>query len=364
VTMENEAAALSALGWDSTFAAAFAPFAAAELAPARVVAEHRDRYVAVGGGGVETSAVLAGRLRHEARSRGELPAVGDWVAVARPPSSGDVTSIHAVLPRRTAFVRKAAGDETVAQVVAANVDVALVVTALPHDVNPRRIERYLALAWESGALPAVVLTKADLADDVGGSIAAAQAVAPGVDVIALSSLTGDGVEALERLLRPGRTAVLLGPSGAGKSTLVNRLLGANRLRTADVREDGRGRHTTTHRELVRLRSGALLIDTPGMRELQLWDADVGIGAAFADIYALAAQCRFSDCRHETEPGCAVLAAVDEGRVPAERLEHWRQLQRELAYLARRQDKLAAAEERARTRALHRLARKWIRDKYK
>jgi ribosome biogenesis GTPase len=364
VTTENDAAALDALGWDSTFAAAFAPFAAQGLAAARVVAEHRDRYIVTGGRGTETSGVLAGRLRHEARSRADLPAVGDWVVVARATGAGDVTSIHAVLPRRTAFVRKVAGDETAAQVVAANVDVALVVTALPHDVNPRRLERYLALAWESGALPVVVLTKADLDADVAGSIAAARAIAPGVDVVALSSMTGDGVDALEPLLRPGRTAVLLGPSGAGKSTLVNRLLGADRLRTAVVRDDGKGRHTTTHRELVRLHGGALLIDTPGMRELQLWDADAGLGATFSDIYSLATQCRFGDCRHETEPGCAVLAAVGAGLLGTERLEHWRQLERELAYLARRQDKAAAAEERARNRAIHRSARKWIRDKYK
>jgi ribosome biogenesis GTPase len=364
VTIENDAAALIALGWDSSFAAAVTPFAAEGLTPARVAAEHRDRYVVVGASGVSTSAVLAGRLRHEARSRAELPAVGDWVAVARASTAGDVTSIHAVLPRRTAFTRKVAGDETAAQVVAANVDIALVVTALPHDVNPRRLERYLALAWESGAMPVVVLTKADLAHDLAESITSARVVAPGVDVIALSSVTGDGVDALERVLGPGRTAVLLGPSGAGKSTLVNRLLGSERLRTAEVRDDGKGRHTTTHRELVRLRGGALLIDTPGMRELQLWDADAGLGAAFSEIYALATECRFKDCRHETEPGCAVLAAVDAGHLPAERLEHWRQLQRELAYLARRQDKVAAAEERARTRAVHRLARKWSRDKYK
>jgi ribosome biogenesis GTPase len=361
---DNDPAALAALGWDSTFAAAFAPLAAEGFAPARVAAEHRDRYVVAGPHGADMSAVLAGRLRHEARSRAELPAVGDWVAVSRASSSGDLTTIHAVLPRRTAFARKVAGDETAAQIVAANVDVAFVVTALPHDLNPRRLERYLALAWESGAMPAVVLTKTDLADDVAGSIATAQAIAPGVDVIALSSLTGDGVDALERLLHPGRTAVLLGPSGAGKSTLVNRLLGAARLRTAGVRDDGRGRHTTTHRELVRLHGGALLIDTPGMRELQLWEADAGLGAAFADICALATQCRFRDCRHETEPGCAVLAAVDAGRLLAERLEHWRQLQRELAYLARRQDKAAEAEERARTASIHRSARRRIRDKYK
>jgi ribosome biogenesis GTPase len=275
-----------------------------------------------------------------------------------------VTTIHAVLPRRTAFARKVAGDETIAQVVAANVDTAIVVTALPDDVNPRRLERYLAMAWESGAMPVVVLTKVDLAEDPAASIATVRIVAPGVDVIALSSMTGDGVDLLERLLQPGRTAVLLGPSGAGKSTLVNRLLGAERLRTSSVREDGKGRHTTTHRELVRLRGGALLIDTPGMRELQLWDADAGLGAAFADIYALAARCRFRDCQHDTEPGCAVTRAVDAGRLPADRLESLRQLQRELAYLARRQDKLAEAEERAKTKAIHRSARKWIRDKYK
>jgi ribosome biogenesis GTPase / thiamine phosphate phosphatase len=364
VTIDRNAAALTALGWDSTFAAAFTPFAADGLAPARVVAEHRDRYVVAGAHDSESSAVLAGRLRHEARSRADLPAVGDWVAINPAQSADDVTSIHAVLPRRTAFARKVAGDETVAQVVAANVDVAIIVTALPNDVNPRRLERYLAMAWESGAMPVVGLTKADLAEDIGASIATAQVVAPGVDVVALSSVTGAGIGALERLLQPGRTAVLLGPSGAGKSTLVNRLLAADRLRTASVRDDGKGRHTTTHRELVRLESGALLIDTPGMRELQLWDAGVGLGAAFADVYALATQCRFRDCQHETEPDCAVIAAVDAGRLPADRLQSWHQLQRELSYLARRQDKVAEAEERAKNRAIHRSARKWIRDKYK
>jgi ribosome biogenesis GTPase len=364
VTIDNEAAALAALGWDSTFAEAFAPFAAEGLGAARIVAQHRDRYVIADAQGAETSAVLAGRLRHGARSRLELPAVGDWVAVTRVSSSLDVTSIHAVLPRRTAFVRKMAGEETAPQVLAANVDVALVLTALPDDVNARRLERYLALAWESGALPVVVLTKTDLSDDVAGNMAAAQGVAPGVDVIALSSVTGDGVDALDRFLQPGRTAVLLGPSGAGKSTLINRLLGTDRLRTGDVRDDGRGRHTTTHRELVRLRGGALLIDTPGMRELQLWNADNGLGAAFADIHALAAECRFRDCRHETEPGCAVRAAVDAGRLPADRLEHWGKLQRELAHLARRQDQLAAAADRSRTKSLQRLAREHLRRKYR
>jgi ribosome biogenesis GTPase / thiamine phosphate phosphatase len=361
VTDNERSEALAALGWDSIFGDAFAPFGD-ELLPARVVAEHRDRYLLAGAAGY-VAAVLTGRLRHEANARAELPAVGDWVAASRTVNAADVASIHAVLPRRGAFIRKVAGDETAAQVVAANVDIAFVVTALPADVNPRRLERYLTLTWESGALPVIVLTKTDLSDDVGAQIASARELVPGVDVVALSSMTGAGIDALERLLQPGRTAVLLGPSGAGKSTLVNRLLGAERLRTAEVREDGKGRHTTTHRELVRLPGGALLIDTPGMRELQLWDADTGLGAAFADIYALSDECRFRDCRHETEPGCAVRAAVAEGRLPADRLEHWRQLERELAWLARRQDQLAAAADRARTKSVQRLLRQHLRRKY-
>jgi ribosome biogenesis GTPase len=362
VTEDEKSEALAALGWDATFTSAFAPFAG-ELMPARVVAEHRDRYLLAGGAAGDTAAVLAGRLRHEASARADLPAVGDWVAVSRTRNAADVASIHAVLPRRSAFMRKVAGDETAAQVVAANVDIAVVVTALP-DVSPRRLERYLALAWESGALPVIALTKADLADDVAGQIGSAQALAPGVDVIALSSVTGAGIDALDRLLQPGRTAVLLGPSGAGKSTLVNRLVGAERLRTAEVREDGKGRHTTTHRELVRLPGGALLIDTPGMRELQLWDADTGLGTVFADIYTLRVGCRFRDCRHETEPGCAVRAAVEAGGLPEARLEHWRKLARELAYLARRQDELAAAADRSRTKSLQRLLRTHLRHKYR
>jgi ribosome biogenesis GTPase len=359
VTIDNDAAALAALGWDWTFAEAFVPLAAAGLGAARVVAEHRGRYVIAGAHGGEISAVLAGRFRHDARSRLELPAVGDWVAATHASSSGDVASIHAILARRSAFVRKVAGEETAAQVVAANVDLALVLMALPADVNARRLERYLALAWESGALPTVVLTKTDLCDNVAGNIAAAQSVAPGVEVIALSAVTGEGVSSLERFLQPGRTAVLLGPSGVGKSTLVNRLLGADRLCTGDLREDGKGRHTTTHRELVRLRGGALLIDTPGMRELQLWDAEEGLGATFSEIYTLAVECRFRDCRHDREPGCAVRAAVDAGRLPMDRLEHWRRLERELAYLARRQDE----KDRSRTKSLQRLLRQHLRQKY-
>jgi ribosome biogenesis GTPase len=359
---------LASLGWDAGWAAAFEAAVdsletrdAGAMSAARVVAEHRERYVVSDAGG-EHSAVVAGRMRHAAASREHLPAVGDWIGVSR--SAGDGTAIvRFVVPRRGAFVRNAAGDATAAQVVAANVDVALIATALSGDLSTRRLERYLTLAWESGATPVIVLTKADLSDDVGSAVAKASLSAPGADVVAISTVTGVGLDLLAERLHPGRTAVLLGSSGVGKSTLVNRLLGAEHLRTSAVGEDGRGRHTTTHRELVRLANGALLIDTPGMRELQLWTAEDGLGAAFADLEEIALDCRFRDCEHATEPGCAVLDAVERGSLAPERLEHWRQLRRELAYLERKRDELATAEARARIKSLTRGLRSRLRDKY-
>jgi ribosome biogenesis GTPase / thiamine phosphate phosphatase len=353
-------ARLAALGWDADFARDFAPFQAQGRAAARVVAEHRGRYV-VADGDSERPATLAGRLRHRARGREDLPAAGDWVALG----AGDdgTASIHAVLPRRSAFIRKAAGEATEAQVLAANVDTALIATSLPADLSERRIERYLALAWESGAVPVVVLTKADRADDVDASVRAVRSVAPGAEVVAVSSVSGEGVDALGRWLRPGRTAVLLGSSGVGKSTLANRLMGGEVLRTGAVRDDGKGRHTTTHRQLLRLAGGALLIDTPGMRELQLWTADAGLDAAFADVEALATRCRFADCAHLAEPGCAVRAAAESGALDPGRLASWHRLRRELAWLATRQDEAAAAEQKARNRAIHRSQRAHQRRKY-
>ena len=340
---------LDLLGWDQTLEDSFIPLRDQGLGPARVAREDRGRYLLLDVHG-ERPAALAGRLRHEARSRAELPAVGDWVAVR---AARAVTAvIAAVLPRRSAFVRKVAGETTEEQVVAANVDTVLLVTGLDGDYNLRRIERYLAAAWESGAGPVVVLNKTDLAGDLDLRLAEVGAAAPGVAIVALSALTGRGIEALGPWLAPGRTVALLGSSGAGKSTLVNALLGAERQPTAPVRaDDSRGRHVTTRRELVPLPGGALLLDTPGMRELQLWGGEEGLDGAFPDVAALAALCRFRDCGHAAEPGCAVRAAVETGALDASRLESWHKLGRELRSLMVRQDARARAAEKSKWKAI-------------
>jgi ribosome biogenesis GTPase len=333
---------LESLGWDESFADAFRPFENDGLTPARVTVEHRSEYVVHTQYG-ELRAELTGRLRHNE----EHPAVGDWTAVSARADEGRAT-IHAVLPRRSAFVRKASsaeGRQTRAQVVASNVDVAFVVCGLDANYNLRRIERYLTLAWESGAQPVVLLTKADLCDSVVERVFEVEAIAFGVQVHAVSAPTGDGVETVRSYVPEGRTAALLGSSGVGKSTLVNALVGEELLATRDVREDGRGRHTTTHRQLVPLPCGGLVLDTPGMRELQLWDADEGLQSAFSDVDALAAECRFADCAHGREPGCAVRAALANGTLELERFESWRKLQRELERLARKQDGRARSEAR-------------------
>lgn len=350
MTIEWRTPALHALGWAEAYGQSFAPFHARGLVPARVVTQHRSHWV-VSDGDVDHRAVLRGARRGEPGAIEDVPVVGDWVAI-RPTSPA---IIEAVLQRSSAFVRQRAGLASGAQVVAANVDLALLATAVVADLNPRRLERYITLAWESGALPIVLLTKADLvtADELEAAHVTVRAAAPGVEVLALSTHTGEGLDALGRLLAPARTAVLVGSSGVGKSTLVNALLGATRLATATVRPDGRGRHTTTHRELVRLASGALLIDTPGMRELQLWSDGEGLAASFADVEALATECRFGDCAHGSEPGCAVRAAVDAGSLDRDRLESYFKLRRELERHARLSDPRATAEANRRLRALHR-----------
>ena len=342
---------LGELGWNPDLAAQLEP----GLVPGRVAAVHRaafDVWTAVGAEGGTSplgTAGLAGGASGITAVRSRLPgrlvhdgldvAVGDWVGL------GDGL-VRSVLPRRSAIVRNAAGLTTTAQTLAANVDVALIVSSLGPDLEPRRIERYLVTIWESGASPEIVLTKADRMDDPWPLVAEVEAVALGVPVHVVSALTGQGCEELRAHIAAGTTSVLLGSSGVGKSTLVNRWLGDEVMATKETREDDdEGRHTTTHRQLLVLPGGGLVIDTPGLRELQLWDVgSAGLDATFADVEQLAADCRFGDCTHEHEPGCAVLAAVESGELPHERLHSWRKLQRELLAIAMRHDALLRKEE--------------------
>jgi ribosome biogenesis GTPase len=351
---------LNALGWDDALAEEFEPHRRAGLIPGRVSIQHRGAYDVLTAEG-ELRCDVAGRLYDEAASPADLPAVGDWVAVAARPEEAAGT-VQAVLPRRTKFSRKTAWQASEEQVLAANVDVALIVTSLNEDMNLRRLERYLTLAWESGATPVLVLTKADLADDVPAVVAEVESVAFGAPVHAISSVTGEGLDELRAHLRQGVTAALLGSSGVGKSTLVNTLVGEDLLETREIREDGKGRHTTTRRELIQLPGGALVIDTPGMREVQLWIADEGLEEAFSDVTELFEHCRFSDCAHESEPGCAVKKAIANGTLAPERWESYLKLQRELAHLERRLDKRAQSEERKRWKALSTFAREASRSK--
>jgi ribosome biogenesis GTPase / thiamine phosphate phosphatase len=335
---------LERLGWNPFFEEQRIKSGRSDLWFARVIEEQREIYRV--SGEFDGWAEPGGRLRHEASSHGDLPAVGDWVGV-RGPGAGvhgpsERSMIDVRLARRSTIARAAAGRAVKQQVLAANVDTVFVVTALARDLNPRRLERYLMLVWDAGAVPVVLLNKADLCEEPEEACAAIRSRLPGVDVITLSALHGEGIDALQPHLWPASTIALLGSSGVGKSTLVNRLIGVERQQVSGLDADGKGRHTTTSRQLIQLPGGALLIDTPGMRELHPWGNVSTIEAAFDDIVALAVNCRFGDCAHDGEPGCAVGAAIAAGRLEPDRLENYRRLRRELAFEERKRDKSAAA----------------------
>lgn len=338
---------LTQYGWGDCFAASFREHAAAGRVPVRISLQVKDRYLAFTEIG-EVAAEPTGRLRYGAATPLDFPVVGDWAAATILEESVPRAQIHSVIARKSLFCRKEAGRRVVAQPLAANVDVVLIAVALDQDFSLNRVERYLSLSREFGTSPVVLLTKADACADSASKVEDVESRLPGVNVIAVSSVEGTGIDRLGDCLQPGVTCAVLGSSGVGKSTLINRLLGAEVLKTREVRlVDGKGRHTTANRQLFLLPSGALIIDTPGMRELQLWDARDGISQTFADIEELSSECHFPDCRHTDEPECAVLRAVADGLIDPAHLENYRKMSRELDYLSIRQEEGAARLERAR-----------------
>lgn len=310
----------------------------------RIALEHKQMYRVILEEG-EYLCTLAGKLKYEADAREDLPAVGDWVAVKA--FDGEMKgTIQGILPRSSKFSRKAAGVLTEEQIVAANIDTVFIVNSLNDDLNVRRIERYLLLAWESGASPVIILSKADLAEDLPLVLNQVEAVSLGVPVIAVSVLDGTGISELEAILTPGKTIALIGSSGVGKSSLINYLTGYQKQEVQEIREsDDKGKHTTTHRELILLPSGAVMIDTPGMREIQLWSGSEGLRESFSDIEEFTSTCRFRDCTHSNEPGCGVLQAINKGLLTEERLLSYKKLLKELNYLERKIDKKAQSDEK-------------------
>ena len=333
---------LNSLGWTASHAEAFVPYLAAEVTPGRVSLEHNHVYRVFTEDG-EWLAQVSGRIKYEATGRNELPAVGDWVAL-KVDRRHERATIRAILPRRTWFSRKAAGRETEEQVIAANIDVVLIVFGLDAPTKPRAIERYLALARRSQVRPVVILNKADVETDVPSVVAKVTVIAGDAPVHAVSAQTGTGLDRVATYLGPGITLALLGPSGAGKSSIVNRLVGSDALATGEVRDwDSRGRHTSVHRQLLIAPQGGIIIDTPGMRELRLWEGDEGLGETFDEVVALAPECRFRDCRHDQEPGCAVKAAVEAGQIAADRYESFLKLSREEESMAKLRDERGLIE---------------------
>ncbi len=344
---------ITSLGWTQAFESLFLSLNDPMLVPARVASVDRGRWTLLGPD-LAISATLSGRLSNITLSAEELPVVGDWVAAR---VEGGSAMIEHVLPRRTSLVRKAAGRAQRAQPICANIDLVIVVSALDANISSNRVERTLAVVWDGGAVPLVALTKADLVQNAEGIADGLRGRLIGVDVVVTSSRAEDGLSALQPYLQPGRSVALLGASGAGKSSLVNRILGQERQATGEVRaDDARGRHVTTRRELFIAPSGAIVVDTPGLRELGLWEAEEGLDTVFADIAAMALQCRFRDCGHGDEPGCAVIEALKQGLLSPERLEHYQRLRAELASGRERQETRGAGHDDKRWKTVHKSIR--------
>jgi ribosome biogenesis GTPase / thiamine phosphate phosphatase len=346
---------LKDIGWDSFFQKNFRALRIPGSAPARVISEFKDAFQVYSQYG-ELSATVSGKLRYLAETEEQFPAVGDWVII-KPLIDEGKAIIHAILPRKSKFSRKVAGERTDEQIVSANIDTVFIVSGMDggRSFNLRRIERYLTLTWSSGATPVIVLNKIDLCPDIDTPVHQVETIAPGIPVHPVSAREKTGLDALKGYLNRGKTAAFLGSSGVGKSALINALLGMEKQRTVNVREDDRmGRHTTTHRELFILPDGGMMIDTPGMREIQMWAGEEDLQAAFHDIEALAKRCRFSDCSHNTESGCAVIAAIDNGGLDSARLESYRKLQKELTYLASREEHSTRLYEKAKYKKIAKL----------